>query len=175
MMKCFTLCLSCQMLAFIGCSALMVDIVTKYLTHYYLPISNHLFLWYPYGGIGLFKNFLGVEFSINHAINHGAAWGMFAELKDFLLVLRLFMMGGLIGYFLFYNRNKSWRLPLLLIMVGAAGNIIDTFVYGHVIDMFHFVLWGYDFPVFNVADSCITLGVAWLLISSLFEKEKSTI
>lgn len=161
-----------RLLVFIGLSLLLLDIITKYLVYHHLPVSNRFSLWYPYGGIGIFKNFLGIEFSINHTINYGAAWGMFAEVKDFLLVLRIIMIAGLLGYLFFYNKNKSWQFPLVLISMGALGNVIDTFVYGHVVDMFHFILWGYDFPVFNVADSCITIGVAWLFISSLLHPQK---
>lgn len=150
---------------------LFLDILSKALIHSYMPISNRFSLWYPYGGIGIFKDFLGIEFSINHAINHGAAWGMFAEAQDFLLILRIAMIAGLVSYLLFYNTNRNWIFPLLLISVGALGNVIDTFVYGHVVDMFHFVFWGYSFPVFNVADSYITIGVAWLFISSFFQPQ----
>lgn len=158
-------------LVFMSMALLFLDILTKYMIHHYMPISNRFSLWYPYGGIGIFKNFLGIEFSINHTTNHGAAWGMFSEAQDFLLILRIIMIAGLLGYLFFYNTNKSWRLPLIFISMGALGNVIDTFAYGHVVDMFHFVLWGYDFPVFNVADCYITIGVTWLFISSLLQPQ----
>jgi len=163
-----------RFLVLIGITLLLLDIFTKYLIYYHLPISSRFSLWYPYGGIGVFKNFLGVEFSINHTINHGAAWGMFAEVQSFLLVLRILMIAGLLGYLLFYNTNKSWQIPLVLVSMGALGNVIDTFIYGHVVDMFHFIFWGYDFPVFNIADSCITIGVFWLILSSFFKPEKTS-
>lgn len=156
---------------FSGFGLLALDILTKYLVHVYMPISNRFSLWYPYGGIGIFKNFFGIEFSINHTTNHGAAWGMFAEAQDFLLALRIIMITGLLIYLFLYNTNKSWQFPLALIAIGALGNVIDTFTYGHVVDMFHFVLWGYDFPVFNVADSYITIGVFWLFMSSIFQTQ----
>jgi len=61
--------------------------------------------------------------------------------------------------------------PFALILTGAVGNVLDYFVYGHVIDMLHFVLWTYDFPVFNIADSLITLGVAGLMGATLLLEE----
>jgi len=97
---------------------------------------------------------------------------MFSEVQGFLLVLRIVMIAGLLAYLFFFNKNRGWELPLVLISVGALGNVMDTFIYGHVVDMFHFVLWGYDFPVFNVADTSITLGVAWLFLSSLSQPQK---
>lgn len=169
----FTSAIKPRTLFFLCFIILLLDIATKYSVYHYLPVSNRFSLWYPYGGIGVFKNFLGIEFSINHTINHGAAWGMFADAQDFLLVLRIIMIAALLGYLLFYNTDKSWQVPLVFITMGALGNVIDTFYYGHVVDMFHFIFWGYDFPVFNVADSCITIGVTWLFISSLLQPQKA--
>lgn len=120
---------------------------------------------YPYGGIGVFPDFYGIEFSLVHATNKGAAWGTFSEFGSLLLIARLFLIAFLIYYFL---KHTSFyiRLPLTLIIAGAMGNIIDIFLYGHVIDMFHFILFGYDYPVFNIADSAICIGIALYLIFS---------
>ena len=116
---------------------------------------------------GIFRNFFGIEFSVIHATNTGAAWGMFRNFQIPLLILRMILVIGLLVYLMFWNSQKSWRIPLTLITVGAIGNIIDAFLYGHVIDMFNFVLWGYDYPVFNVADSAIFIGVFMIAISGL--------
>lgn len=125
--------------------------------------------WYPYKGIAIFKNFFGIEFSIVHATNKGAAWGLFSDFQFYLICLRIILIISLFVYLLFFNRFSSRIIPLTLISLGALGNILDYFLYGHVIDMFHFVLWRYDFPVFNVADSMICIGIFLLVISSWFE------
>ena len=57
------------------------------------------------------------------------------------------------------------------IIVGAVGNLVDYVAYGFVVDMFHFILWGYDYPVFNVADTAITVGMGWLIVLSFFLKD----
>jgi signal peptidase II len=155
----------------IGIFVFIIDVITKYLTHTHLSVMNRHTLWYPYGGIGVFKDFLGIEFSITHQINHGAAWGVLSNYQMPLLYFRIALVAALLFYAIFINKHKSWSIPLALIISGAAGNILDYFLYGHVVDMFHFVLWGYDFPVFNVADSAIFLGIASLLITSSFEKK----
>lgn len=156
-------------LLFAGLIILFLDQVSKWLVNAYLPVINSFLYWYPYGGIAVFQNFLGIEFSINHWTNTGAAWGFFSEHQPILIFFRIGLIISLFIFLCFYNRNLTWRIPLVLIITGALGNVLDYFVYGHVIDMLHFVLWGYDFPVFNLADSAISVGIASLFFLSFFK------
>lgn len=149
------------------------DIVSKYFTHTYLPVMNRSWLWFPYGGIPVFKNFFGVEFSISHQVNRGAAWGALSEYQIPLLYLRITLITLLVLYAFFFNKHHNRRIPIALIIAGALGNVVDYFLYGHVVDMFHFVLWGYDFPVFNLADSAIFIGISSLMILSFLESAPS--
>lgn len=155
----------------IGLIILTADAVTKWLTQMYIPLMDHRFPVYPYGGIGIFKNILGIEFSISYLQNTGAAWGQFSNYQLPLLILRFVFIAGLLAYLFFVNKHPNRQIPLILIITGAIGNVIDYFLYGHVIDMFHFILWGYDFPVFNVADAAISIGIIWLLLTSCVESE----
>jgi signal peptidase II len=155
----------------IGLLLFCLDFATKFWVDASIPLRATHPHFYPYGGVGVYRNFLGTEFSIVHAINLGAAWGAFADLQIPLLILRMTLVAVLIAFVFFWNRQPSWRIPLVLIIVGALGNIIDFFHYGHVVDMFSFVLWGYDYPVFNVADICIVSGISWLFLASFFEKK----
>lgn len=147
---------------------LLLDAISKWLVQTELPLISRSYPWYPYGGVGVFKNFLGIEFSIVHETNKGAAWGAFADFQSYLMALRIVLVIGLIAYLVFYNKQKAMTVPLLLILAGALGNVVDFFIYGHVVDMFHFVFGDYHFPVFNVADASIFIGVAWISIQSLF-------
>ncbi|MBA3957295.1 MAG: signal peptidase II [Parachlamydiaceae bacterium] len=156
---------------FIGCLVLAADLLTKYWVQSHLHPTGYS-RGYPYGGIPVFHNFFGIEFSINHETNRGAAWGMLANWQAYLVFFRIALIIGLLCYFFFFNKRRTWDIPLILITAGALGNIVDYFIYGHVIDMFHFVLWGYDYPVFNVADSAIFIGIAWLFILSFIEDRK---
>lgn len=157
----------------LGIFVFLADLVSKYLTHAYLPLMHPGALWYPYGGIGVFRDFLGIEFSLSHQVNRGAAWGMLADFQIYLLCLRIALVIGLIVYAVFFNKNASWGIPLTLVIAGAFGNVVDYFLYGHVVDMLHFVLWGYDFPVFNIADASIFLGISSLVLMSCFENKNS--
>ncbi len=146
---------------------LLLDIASKTLVHFQLPLMGAVF---PYGGIPVFKDLLGIDFSLVHQTNTGAAWGLFAHWQGVLLFFRLSMVAMIFSYLFFFNKNPIRRFPLLLILSGAIGNIIDYFVYGHVIDMFCFTFWGYSYPVFNIADSAIFCGAALLLIQSSSKK-----
>jgi signal peptidase II len=157
----------------IGFLILLADIGSKFFTQHYLPLASYQAFWYPYGGIGVFKDFIGIEFSIIHTINRGAAWGILADWQDYLLYVRVALIVGLLLYVLFINKKSSWNLPFAFIIAGAIGNVIDYFLYGHVIDMFHFVFWGYDYPTFNLADSAIFMGIAQLFYLSWRESPTS--
>jgi len=149
-------------------SIFFLDIGTKYYTAHFLPQLDSRHLWFPYGGIAIFHDFLGIDFSIVHATNRGIAWGMLSQYQLLLLCGRIILIGGLIVYALFINRNRRWDLPLALIITGAMANVLDYFIYGHVIDMFYFIFWNYHYPIFNVADSAICIGSFWLMLVSKF-------
>ncbi len=111
-------------------------------------------------------------FNIVHVGNTGAAWSLFSGRSTFLALLAA---GTLIAIF-------AWRrqlgLPLRTVQVsfgllcgGIIGNLTDRIVHGHVIDFLDFHFGGYVFPTFNVADSCICVGVAVYLLHSLRQPE----
>ncbi len=146
---------------------LILDQLSKWQINSHIPLIGSQYGSYPYGGIGVFENFFGIEFSISHVINYGAAWGVFADAQVYLLGLRIVLILGMFTYGLFFNTNEKWVLPIALILAGAVGNVLDFFVYGHVVDMLNFYFWGYDYPVFNLADSAVFLGVVWLSLTTL--------
>lgn len=156
----------------IGLLVLLVDLVSKFLVQQQLTPMEYASFTYPYGGVGVFQNFLGIEFSLSYMSNRGAAWGVLDKWQTPLVYFRIAIVIGLTAFLLFFNKRKEWTIPLTLILTGALGNIIDFFLYGHVVDMFHFVFWGYDYPVFNVADSAIFIGIVWLFLLS-FRSDKS--
>ena len=148
----------------------LCDAYTKHLVFTRLPDAHGIAPFYPYGGVGVFQGFLGIDFCINYVTNQGGAWGLFSAYPIPLLVLRICIILAVFIYTLFVNKHRKRDLPFLLILTGASGNILDYFIYGFVVDMFHFTLWGYSFPVFNVADVMIFLGISTLLLQSLCEK-----
>ncbi len=137
-------------------SLLALDVISKILAIQFIPPVHYG--EYPFGGFGIFS-LGGVTFSLNYIVNTGAAWGVFAGHSGLLFAVRILIVLGLLFF-------VPKRFPIWLVLTGAIGNAIDFCLYGHVIDFFHFTFWGYSFPVFNIADSCITMGVLSLLFFS---------
>ena len=152
---------------------LAVDIITKYLVHQNVPLSMWSAPIYPYGGVPVFENILGIDLSINHVTNRGGPWGVVSTHHTSLLILRIFAIFCISIHLLFFNQIKFREIPLCMVIAGAFGNVLDSFFYGHVIDMIHFVFWGYSFAVFNIADSVISVGVALMLTQACWQKWSS--
>lgn len=147
---------------------LALDIVSKKLTIACIPLLRGM--QYPFGGIPLFDTPF-MTFSLNYVVNTGAAWGIFPGYSGLLFTLRALIILALIGYLLFFYQKKG-AAPLWLIVTGAIGNALDYLFYGHVIDFFHATFFRWSFPIFNLADSYITLGVMALLFLKREEKKE---
>ena len=107
-------------------------------------------------------------FRITYTCNDGAAFSILKGKRVFFIIMTIVVV-SLIVYYLLKNK-VYWveKYSLLLIISGAVGNLIDRIMYGYVIDFLDFIIFGYDFPVFNIADSFITIGAIGLIISILF-------
>lgn len=145
------------------------DFFLKSYVHHFLPPMG-LVPTFPYGGIEVFENLYGIDFSLVHVMNKGAAWGMLSSYHQYLFYGRVLIVGVMLFY-LFLFSVRSEQLPLLMIITGALGNILDHIFYGHVIDMFYFRFWEKSFPVFNIADSAIFCGIAILMLQSYWKKK----
>lgn len=97
--------------------------------------------------------------------NTGASFGIF---KGNAIILAIISLIIIIIVFtiqmlsLTKLKDKTFRFGLILIVAGGIGNIIDRFLLGHVRDFIYFEL--IDFPVFNIADSCLTIGCVLVII-----------
>jgi len=101
--------------------------------------------------------------------NSGAAWSIFEGQQTFFTIITIVAI-IVIGYFIWqYRKNIPMLIGLSLIMAGTIGNFIDRLRQGDVVDMFETTF--INFPIFNIADMCLTLGVIWLIICILKEKD----
>lgn len=110
-------------------------------------------------------------FSLFYIQNEGAAWGIFQGKMVFFYIITVIVVGYII--YMFQQEKKKTVLmgiSFSLILAGAIGNFIDRLVNGYVVDMFRLDFM--NFPIFNVADVCLTVGVILMIIHVIFfEKE----
>ena len=133
---------------------LIIDQITKILVIKILPLS---------GSIEIIKNF----FYIIPTNNTGAAFSILLGKRIFLIVVAILIIGILLYYI---KKNKvDGKLNIIafsLIIGGSLGNLIDRIVRGYVVDFISIKLGSYNFPIFNIADTLIVVGVFLLLIKN---------
>lgn len=110
-------------------------------------------------------------FNITHVRNYGAGFSIMQNQRLFLVLVSACAI-ILFTYLLIKEKNKFNIFTYLLIISGSIGNLIDRCRLGYVIDFLDFYIFGYDFPVFNIADCFITIG-CFLLIINIFLEEKN--
>ena len=99
--------------------------------------------------------------------NRGAAFGIMQNARAVFIVITVAVLAGVASYiFVKKPKNKLLLSSLGLIAGGAVGNLIDRIMQGYVVDFIETTFM--DFPVFNVADICVCIGVALLILYMLF-------
>ncbi|HNS06789.1 MAG TPA: signal peptidase II [Anaerolineaceae bacterium] len=106
---------------------------------------------------------------IVHWSNTGVAFGMLQGMNPVFIGLAVLVSFGIVYYYPKIEK-KDWMIKLALMMElgGAVGNLVDRIKYGHVID---FISVG-TFPVWNIADACITVGVIILLLGVWLQEKR---
>lgn len=113
---------------------------------------------------------------LTYVENSGAAFGIFQNATILFTVLTIAIVFGIMWYLLKESNNVGifLKLPLVMILAGAIGNLIDRIHLGYVVDFIHSPLGGlYNFPVFNFADIYVTCSAIFLIIYLLFTEEKN--
>ncbi|HEP1819759.1 TPA: signal peptidase II [Streptococcus suis] len=111
--------------------------------------------------------------SLAYLRNYGAAWSILQNQQWFFTIVTIAAVTGLIWYYVKQIKGNLWTLfSLALMIAGALGNFIDRIRLGYVVDMFH--LDFISFPVFNVADMCLSIGVGILFICIMKEESNGS-
>ncbi|MEK1425795.1 signal peptidase II [Limosilactobacillus fermentum] len=117
--------------------------------------------------LGTSHGFIPGLMNLTNLHNDGAAWSILEGQQWFFYLITLAAV-VVLAYLMRQWRTNRWKIiALSLIMAGALGNFIDRVHQHYVVDMFE--LLPINFPVFNVADSCLTVGVIALIIIILKE------
>lgn len=137
----------------------MLDQIIKYIVDKSLDLMQ---------SIKVVENF----FSITYVRNDGAAWSILSGNRIFLIMITIVAM--ILIYVFFIKNKKLSRLENVtygILYSGIIGNLLDRIFIGSVIDYLDFNIFGYNFPVFNLADMCIVISVI-LLVILIFRGEK---
>lgn len=111
-------------------------------------------------------------FNIVYVWNRGVSFGMFNSIENAHLLLSIlqFSVALVIAVWMYRNKNTFFVFPLGLIVGGALGNVIDRIKNGAVADFLDFHIANYHWPAFNIADSCVFIGVAMIILHDIFLK-----
>ena len=135
----------------------LADLVTKRLAIAYLQ---------PVASVPVIEN----VFHLTYVQNEGASFGILPGKTTFFIVVVSLAVLFLLWLLLFGKaRGRLYRFSLAMVIAGGIGNLIDRIRFGYVVDLFDFRL--IDFPVFNVADICVVVGVILLFFVLLLGRE----
>ena len=135
-----------------------IDQITKYIIDATIQLGQ---------SIPVIKNF----FSITAVHNTGAAWSMFEGQMVLFAIVSIIALGILIAYFASTKQEEFiTRSGLILMISGTLGNFYDRMMFQYVRDFLDFNIFGYDFPVFNVADICLCVGAGLIILTFVIEQ-----
>ena len=132
----------------------LVDIVSKQVIAHTLSVSE---------SIKVIPDF----FYLTYVKNTGAAWSILKDEKILLLLVSVIVLFLINKYISKENLSKLEEISFGMIIGGILGNFFDRLVFGSVIDFFDFYIFGYNYPIFNLADTFIVIGIILIMIESI--------
>jgi signal peptidase II len=144
-------------------AVIILDQVSKQLAEYYLAFQIPL----P----------VVPSFNLTLSYNTGAAFSFLSEAggwqRWFFVILAIIVSGVIFLWMRKLPPEDKWvAIALGLVLGGALGNVIDRIIFGHVIDFIQVYYQQWSWPIFNIADSAISIGVAILLFDGFFGGQK---
>lgn len=138
--------------------AFACDQISKIVISSYLKLNESIIV---------IKNFFNITY--NH--NYGAAWGILKNNTNLLIIFSIIALIILLRYRYSFKKNTRNRIAFSLLIGGIAGNLADRVCLGYVRDFLDFKIFNYDYPIFNLADMFIVIGVLLLIIAILKGEE----
>ncbi|MEK4485040.1 signal peptidase II [Psychrobacillus sp. FSL H8-0484] len=147
---------------FYGLAAFVIalDQWTKWLVVKNMTLGESIILWDPY-------------FALLSHRNRGAAWGMLQGRMGLFTIITIIVIIGIIYYFHKEANGKPlFQVGLMMLLGGALGNFIDRLWRKEVVDFVDVLIpiINYDFPIFNIADAALTIGVVFIILFILQEE-----
>lgn len=138
----------------------IIDQISKSIISTYLKLNE---------SITVIKDF----FYLRYINNTGASWGILSNSRILLIILSLLAIIILIRYMYSFKKTKLNLIGFGFLLGGILGNLSDRILFGYVRDFLDFIIFNYDFPIFNIADIFIVLGVIILIISIIRGEDKN--
>lgn len=135
---------------------LLFDQITK------LIISSNMNL---HDSIEVIENF----FSITYVQNTGAAWSILEGSMIFFYFITIIAVVCMLAFYKSSDCDEISAWGVALMLGGTIGNFLDRLRLQYVVDFLDFIIFGYDFPVFNVADIALCVGVGVIILSFILE------
>lgn len=146
----------------IAIAMIAIDQWTKWLVVEKMDLGEKISLWEPHIAL------------LSHR-NRGAAWGMLEGQMWLFAIVTVVVVIGIIYYFHKEAQGEPlFGVSLMLLLGGAIGNFVDRLLRGEVVDFMsvRIPVIQYDFPIFNVADAALTMGVILLIIFVIMDEKK---
>lgn len=116
-------------------------------------------------------------FYFTYTRNTGGGWSIFAGQMWLFIIITVFALVAFVYFLSDFDLKKRplYSVGFALMLGGTLGNFYERIVNGYVTDFFDFIIFGYDYPIFNVADICLVCGVIILIVQLIFWPNQVTI
>ena len=105
--------------------------------------------------------------------NDGVAWSMLSNQRILIIIITLIAMVVLYKFMYSFKDNTRNNIAFGLLLGGLSGNLLDRLITGSVTDFLDFLIFRYDFPVFNIGDIAIVFGVLFLIYAIIKGEDTS--
>lgn len=144
----------------IACIVIAIDQISKWIIIQTMDV---------YDQISIIDGF----FRITSHRNKGAAWGILQNQMMFFYIITIIVVIGIVYYMEKHaKQHKLLGVALSFILGGALGNFIDRLIHKEVVDFLDFNIFGYEYPIFNFADSFLVIGVILVVIFTFYDERK---
>lgn len=138
---------------------LVIDQVVKTLIEVFFNLHE---------SVPIIKNF----FYITVAHNTGGAWSILSNYSYFFIIFSILALILIIKLMFSFKNNLRNNIAFACTSAGILSNLADRIFLGHVRDFLDFRIFGYDYPIFNIADIAIVIGVFLLIIAIIKGEDK---
>lgn len=121
---------------------------------------------------GALKSIIPNLFYLTLVYNEGVAWSILSGSIIFIILVSIICFVFLLIYETKFKNERKISFAFGLIYGGLLGNLLDRIRLGYVIDYLKFYILGYEFPIFNLADTALVIGFAILIISIIKGSDK---